>query len=680
MDSSLRHADSANTKVHNMGKFAKDVRRNKIPGPNQRGFDREYWQSLVTDITLDNDDKRLLSAGLFFDNLLSSLRNEKRISKIALTPDAIIRIAIAIATSNLFHIHEETKIRRPKNGAAPTMIMSRTMERTVTLQTGQQFTPDELLTGAGDGMKHMLRELLVAKARPEDRAEYQADTNAIDQVNHELNKAILYQCAVEYWNDCVGNGYGLIHHDLGIALAPFDKALEIARTVSTYRRLNIALQDTMFIVEQWLHSWPRKMKERMCGTPLVNRVSGRDRIEHIELGLNNKSLLAASSTVAAKLWLQHSYYRFLLDEPLPNFSGFTLNQIILGWQLLQSLSAVIFNELKPIKEGDINSLLRFAPRISRSTLCGAFGKALSLTPQRAEQLVKVFVFDPAKSHEVWLQPLVSYQGDYCLVIPCIHSVQLQRIVEGWMRQGGLDLDRRGPEFEKFCREDLSTSLKTSPIKKAVVLLDQSLYFTPPGGHEEEIDIVIIVADTILLVEAKCILWPDDSLQFANYRDTVEKAVEQITRKRDAVLRNYGAFSERLKQIGYIAPAECSLVPCVLTNSAVYSGFPIDGIPIVDLSILGKFFQNRHVKIEERQAGKTIQEYAISFYANADEAGRVLMKYLSNPPQLSDIKASVKNRELIFPVESPDFGKLIQELYSVEINIDEMQRKYGIEMA
>lgn len=660
-----------------MGQFAKSVRRNKIAGPNQRGFRRSDWESLLSDASLDEDDKRLLHAGLFFDHLLCFLRAQKKLSELSIKPQAIIRFVIAIATLNLFRISEETRIRAPDGDEPPTLIVSEAMERTIELPTGQHFSPDELISGTGDGMKHMLRELLTAKAEPARLTEYEADSLLVDAVNLEFNKAIIYQCAVEYWNDCVGNGYGLTKHARGIALVPFNRPLEIARTVSTYRRLNIALQDTMLVTEMWLHSWPRKLKERMCGIPLVCRVSGYDRIEHIELGLSSRTLSAASSAVAAKLWLQHSYYRSLLDEPLPNSFGFTLNQIILGWQLLQSLSVVIFDSFKPIEPGDVKRLLHFAPRIAKRALCGTFAKALSLDSQRAELLINVFVFDPVRSQEVWFQPLVPHNDDLCLVIPCIHSVHLQRIVEGWMRQGGLDLGRRGPEFEKFCREDLAVSLKESPIRDSVQLLDKSVRFKPPTEREEEIDIVLIVADTILLVEAKCILWPDDSLQFANYRDTVEGAVEQIVRKRDAVARNYSSFSERLKQLGHNTPEKSTLVCCVLTNSAVYSGFPINGVPIVDLSILGRFFENEHVKVEERQAGKSVQKRSVVFYSDATGAGDVLGQYLADPPQLSDTRRYVKKREIEFPVESPELGKILHELYSVQIDIDEMRKQYGV---
>ena len=59
---------------------------------------------------------------------------------------------------------------------------------------------------------------------------------------------------------------------------------------------------------------------------------------------------------------------------------------------------------------------------------------------------------------------VRCEDDYWLVIPCIHAVHLERIVEGWMRQGGLELERRGPEFERFCWE-IYKSLSHAPLSK-----------------------------------------------------------------------------------------------------------------------------------------------------------------------------------------------------------------------
>ena len=183
-----------------------------------------------------------------------------------------------------------------------------------------------------------------------------------------------------------------------------------------------------------------------------------------------------------------------------------------------------------------------------------------------------------------------------------------------------ELERRGPEFERFCREVLPIFVAYSPIKEAITIVKQSVQFSPPGEQGEEIDLVIVIADTVLLVEAKCILWPAESLQFARYRETIEGAVKQIKRKHDAVVRHYTAFSNRLMEMGYALPASPKIACCVLTNSAVFAGFPVEGVPIVDLRILGDFFENDYAKVEGRQQGKVFERHVIQFYKDKTEAG------------------------------------------------------------
>ena len=657
-----------------MGVFANDVRYGKIPGPNQRGFNRARWHSQLDQPGIDADDIRLLNAGLFFDDLLSYLRDEKKISKIGLTPHAIIRLTVALTTFNLFQIHQAASIKFPEKAPRKPVLVSELIEQTVELASGQSFTPDELLTGAGDGLKHMLRELLTADTSATQLGEDQADEKSLSEINQEFNKAILYQCAAEYWNDCVGNGYGIVSVGEDVKLLPFDKEIEIARTISTYRRQNVTLQQQSALVEFWDNKLSQDEKRRLCQVKLVSRVSGRERIERIELGLKAKILSATARAFAGKLSIHNGYYKHLLDEGLPKFKNISLKQVLDGWQVLHSLSLVIYDSLKPLAEIDAKGLLQYAPRIPAHVLTSTFSKALSLTTDQAVNLISVFVFDPNTNCEVWTQPLVRLGHDFCLAIPCIHSVQLLRIAEGWMRQGGLDLNRKGPEFEKFCIEELKECIDQSPIKSSVILIDQSVRFSPPGENMEEIDIVNKV---VLLVEAKCILWPDDALQFSNYRNTVEQAVEQVVRKKKALERNTNEFAKKVRQLGFDLEPEFTVVACVLTNSAIYSGFPISGVAIVDLPILKAFFLNEHIKFESRQAGNVVRQHKITFYSDASQAEQVLGSYLMDPPQLSDTKASLKSRELVFPVTVGESGQLIQELYTVELDADEMLKRYGL---
>src|SRR5262245_31387097 len=222
-----------------------------------------------------------------------------------------------------------------------------------------------------------------------------------------------------------------------------------------------------------MYQLPDAAKRKLCEIPLVSQVClVFDRIESIELSQNSRLSDSAMLAVADKIILQSWYYQHLLNEPLPKLHNFTLNEMINGWRLLQSLASVVFDAISSRifhnarelpRFASVEELLRCAPKIDSRVLCATVSKALRMEKHRAQQLVEVLVFRDKSSQEVWTQPLVRCEDDYWLVLPCIHAVHLERIVEGWMRQGGLELERRGPEFERFCRKVLQIFGFLSPF-------------------------------------------------------------------------------------------------------------------------------------------------------------------------------------------------------------------------
>lgn len=659
-----------------MGKFSKDVRHNLLDGPNKKGFKKELWTNANRKYDIDNDDLNLIEAGLFFDDLLVALRERKELEKIPLAPIAIVKLLLSILTLHFFKISKSA----PNWGEVDKdFAVSKILEQEIKLKTGQTFSPDELITGMGDGLKHMLRQLLSLENDYLGN-ELTASDEHIRQINYEFNLAIVYQCAVEYWLDCVGNGYALKKRDEGIEISPQDEKLETSRIVSVYRRLNIEILNGVSFNSHWRCQIKLKTKRELCKIHLISKVYGRNGIEKIELGLTNKVLDSASASIGAKMFIEHGYYGKLIKTPLPNFGNFNLDQIIDGWRLLQSLATTSFDDIKATdclddsKTINTNSLLKFSIRVKKTILVATFAKALNIKTLRAEELIGVFIFSGSPSNEIWSQPLISIDNYYYPIIPALISVHLLRIVETWMRQGGLDLDVRGKEFEKYCINELSQSIIKSSIKDSVYIHKTSFNFYPLNQREEEIDILIAIGDTVLLVEAKCILWPDDSLQFANYRDTIEAAAAQISRKKDSVLNNFEYFSKCLQKLGHKVKPK-NIISCVLTNSAVYSGFPIDGVPIVDISILGTFFRNELIKSEERNRDQSLSRYVISFYKDSKEASEVVESFLLDPPQLSDTKRFVYQREVEFPFKHIKYGSLIHKTFKVEINAEDMVERH-----
>jgi hypothetical protein len=89
-----------------------------------------------------------------------------------------------------------------------------------------------------------------------------------------------------------------------------------------------------------------------------------------------------------------------------------------------------------------------------------------------------------------------------------------------------------------------------------------------------------------------------------------------------------------------------------------------------LDILGNFFENDWGRIGTWQQGKIVEDYSIKFYKNKIEAGHVLEEYLLDPPQVRDLKQSVRHRELVFPVENR-FGNFVHTSFRVELDMQTM---------
>ncbi|ELW9449849.1 NERD domain-containing protein [Burkholderia cenocepacia] len=658
-----------------VGEFSDFVRRGKIAGPNRPEFRREDWEKQKNSASLDDADKRILLAGLALDDLLTSVRNRIRLNDIDLLPDVLIRITIGLVTYNLFAIREHSHTLIDEFSIDRQFKSTSILQDTIKNIDGQNFSPDEMLTGCGDGIKYMLRQLV--RATPSDalRKECHIIQDDLTKVTDEINNAILYHSATEIWNDCLANEYHAKLETNHLEIRPLNADLEIARAVSMYRRENMELRDFIGFSEIWHFKWSRSEKESRCEIPLVVKIYGTQRIERIDLGFNEKSLNAAATGIFAMLSMRHGHYKSFLGESLPKLEHTSLNMMIQGWRILQSLAAAILNSSKSVTSENASDILRLSPKIPKILLRKTLGKALSIDEFHAQRLIDAFVFTGDNSQDLWLQPLICVGQDYCLIIPCIYSTKLERVVEGWMRQGGLDLERRGPQFEKYCRNELEFRANKSPISSAIQVIPHEVKISDSNGNIEKIDIIVVIDNTVLLVEAKCILWPDDALRLANYRDTIKNATAQIKRQKHAVLSNYSEFSRRLKELNCHAPEEATVVCCVITNSAVYAGFPIDDIPVVDLAILARYFDNRYVKIERRSDEENVSESAIHFYSNAKQAGQNVQAYLSTPPQLADMKEYVKTREVFLPMYSQSPKTLIYHTYSVDVDVDAMAEKY-----
>src|SRR5262245_53943917 len=134
-----------------MGKFARAVQRQSIPGPNRRDFDRSYWALKVSDPASDTDDVRVASAGLILHSLLEHIRARQVRDRLGLAPELLIRGAVAIVNNTHRELMETAKevVLDPGQGPISTAdILKPSLENAL----GQIVHPDETSTSLGDGL------------------------------------------------------------------------------------------------------------------------------------------------------------------------------------------------------------------------------------------------------------------------------------------------------------------------------------------------------------------------------------------------------------------------------------------------------------------------------------------------------------------------------------------------
>ena len=212
---------------------------------------------------------------------------------------------------------------------------------------------------------------------------------------------MMYSCAVEYWLDWSASATASL--TTKAALLMF-RLIRTRRLPCKFRATDVATcicKTSGISPINGCTNYPMRQKATVRN-PTVSQVClAFDRIESIELSQNRRFPDSAMLAVADKIILQSGYYQNLLNEPLPKLHNFTLNEMINGWRLLQSLASVVFDEMSARifhnaqelpRFASVEELLRFAPKIASRVLCATVSKALRLEKHEHNNSLRCWCF------------------------------------------------------------------------------------------------------------------------------------------------------------------------------------------------------------------------------------------------------------------------------------------------
>jgi hypothetical protein len=371
-------------------------------------------------------------------------------------------------------------------------------------------------------------------------------------------------------------------------------------------------------------------------------------------------------------------HRDLLADELANSGGVVVFYLLLAWQFLQSLSEAIFARMKRKPAETASEVLAACAIIPRALLLHAMATSLNIEETEAVPLLNTLTFSTKRARQLWTRPLIRCGDEYSLVLPCIRAVSPDRLLERWMQEGGIDMDRRGNLFEKFARSRIFAALKHSPLFEALKVLPHGLRLNLQSGRNAQLDIIVVLHDVILLMDCKCLLWHEDALEFADYRLKLEKAARQIARQLQFCGSNKDALIHKLRELNCPVPENARLLGCVLISTASLAGTCIKGIPVIDVALLEEFLAGEYVLSERWAEDRLVHRDRVVLYESTAEAAECLEEFLRNPPQLLLLKHAAERRQISVRLTPGQEGRFLHETF--RLNPDRVEWIGGVASA
>ncbi|MDO8039199.1 hypothetical protein [Janthinobacterium sp. SUN137] len=656
----------------NMGDFLRRVRGDEIPGPLRREFTKKKWNDEFKKcIDPDVEDLALFKSGVLVSDKLKNIRNSLKLSNSSsLSATTKLRAFVAMA-------NHEFIVNAKRTHEAMGKLAKELQEREVNgygledltniklkLKGGFAWGPNEIVEGLVDGMEIPIRFAL--QGSPVLSGAPKMNLVAWKEMAHELNLGTLYRMIEDIWNDCLWNGYVSADEAGVILFLPTD--LDVVKSYSLGLARRNSLSGTFNILSA---KYYRELYDKGIFPNIreVKSIERKGKHQVIKVSKNENPSDAYQDLMAMWAFASEPYYTELLNEAQPKLAGLNLSLLTRVWTVISQTSQILLRKLTEKHNSAINPdalphawFPEYVPVIQVTALVDALSVATGINRIEAARAVEFFTYRGAGDQEIWAQPLIPV-GNVSVApyFPAIVSPNLRRLIDVWMKQAGVDLGRRGPEFEAHIRASVSESIKTSPLlANFSKSLSDDYTFKPVGSRSEQIDLLFFIGKTVFVAEAKCILEPVDSKGVAMHRKTVNGAAIQVLRKARSIEENRSDFVDSMRKFGWDISANFEVISLVITSSSSHVGFESQGVPVIDELILGRFFDGCIENVALAGDGlKVVKKINTIFYSTVEEAEKIATQYFKSPPQLERFFKGVQPRIVpIYPVDKDDWEGLI----------------------
>ncbi|MGR5476291.1 hypothetical protein ACPV5A_03745 [Vibrio chagasii] len=325
---------------------------------------------------------------------------------------------------------------------------------------------------------------------------------------------------------------------------------------------------------------------------------------------------------------QHPYYYMDYNNiSLREYSSLKLLDVRYFWIVFISLSKCIINTF--LAGRNINLPVTF----SKEELVRILIHCIDLSDSQAEQLIDLHTNTKSDLADFYLKPLYKINDEYFISVGVFLGGQITRVIDEVVKN---QLNKRelekGRLFERNFKSLISEQICKNKILQQGFCRVLALGFKQSKGKQnEEIDIIIRIGETYLLIEAKSFIYRAGITGYHNnLKEMKESNAEQ---KVNFFIDEYKRFRETYDKEAKFEINPENIVFCYLTSVPHATGIKVNDMPVVDSSILERYFEQGSFELRNQQ----YESKLFKFYDDFEEAEKNLKRYLDNPPQLQRLK-------------------------------------------
>jgi len=372
---------------------------------------------------------------------------------------------------------------------------------------------------------------------------------------------------------------------------------------------------------------------------ILDRVTERAGFLTYELRLRREDEI---QTLVESFVAADDYYPFYADEPLQKLNYLTITEII---RIHAELCHLIYTYVTNVKFTPEEKSLKefknlFLPRIKKSVLLSYLTNITNYPEKKLEAFVNLLTTVPRRGIDVYATPLIMQNDYYFFPFLPLHKPNYYFLIDHWLEAAEIDLEHRGPLFEKFCKEKLQKITQNEFNKFKVINRNKF----DSNEKFEEIDLVIETKESVIVAELKCVKYPMNERDLYN---TLSKVIastgcEQVTRKANFLVNNASEFIKDINLEGK------NIIKVVVTNFPVFPGTKINDIAVTDMVTFLAYFQTNKMTYIQDDLNSPIDKKDIAFYYNSEkEFCNNLEDYICNNPLINLYNKSLKVQEVSY---------------------------------